>query len=90
LEQFSQFKIDGHCLTHEVGSLAILAAILSAPDQETKSMGWRFRHGGPLDAAVKFSLFITGVFVAILCIGTPAEAQNYPWCAYYSGKGGGG
>jgi len=39
---------------------------------------------------MRFSLFVTGVFVAILCIGTPAEAQNYPWCAYYSGRGGGG
>jgi Protein of unknown function (DUF3551) len=28
-------------------------------------------------------LLITGVFVAILCIETPAEAQNYPWCAQY-------
>jgi len=22
-------------------------------------------------------------------IGKPAHAQNYPWCAYYSGQGGG-
>jgi hypothetical protein len=34
---------------------------------------------------MKLLLFITGVVVAILCIGTPAEAQNYPWCADYGG-----
>jgi hypothetical protein len=28
-------------------------------------------------------LFVTGVFVAILWIETPAGAQNYPWCAQY-------
>ena len=28
-------------------------------------------------------LIIVGVFAAIVCIETPAEAQNYPWCAYY-------
>jgi hypothetical protein len=23
-------------------------------------------------------------------LGTPAQAQNYPWCAYYGGRDGGG
>ena len=32
---------------------------------------------------MRLLLFVTGVFVAILCIGKPAEAQNYPWCAQY-------
>ena len=30
---------------------------------------------------MRLLLFIAGVFVAILCIEKPAEAQNYPWCA---------
>jgi Protein of unknown function (DUF3551) len=29
-------------------------------------------------------LFIVGVFAAIVCIEQPAEAQTYPWCAYYN------
>jgi Protein of unknown function (DUF3551) len=39
---------------------------------------------------MRLLLFITGVFVAILCIEKPAEAQNYPWCAYYGGFDDGG
>jgi Protein of unknown function (DUF3551) len=37
-------------------------------------------------------LFILGVFAAVVCFEKPAAAQNYPWCAYYSGgrHGGGG
>ena len=27
---------------------------------------------------------------AAMALCTPAEAQNYPWCAYYSGGEGGG
>jgi Protein of unknown function (DUF3551) len=34
-------------------------------------------------ASMRLMLFITGVFVAILCIEKPAVAQNYPWCAQY-------
>jgi Protein of unknown function (DUF3551) len=33
-------------------------------------------------------LFIVGVFAAIVWIEKPAEAQNYPWCAYYNMGGG--
>ena len=32
---------------------------------------------------MRLLLFMTGVLVAILCVERPAEAQNYPWCAYY-------
>ncbi len=32
---------------------------------------------------MRFLLFISGVLIAILSIETPAEAQNYPWCAQY-------
>lgn len=27
--------------------------------------------------------FVLGVSVGIVCSGTRAEAQNYPWCAQY-------
>ena len=38
---------------------------------------------------MRVSLFILGVFAAVACAERPAEAQNYPWCAYYNGKFGG-
>jgi uncharacterized protein DUF3551 len=33
---------------------------------------------------MRLSLFILGVFAAILCTGKPIEAQNGGWCAYYN------
>ena len=33
---------------------------------------------------MRILLFILGVFVAVVCAEGPAEAQNYPWCAYYN------
>jgi hypothetical protein len=39
---------------------------------------------------MRFLLFMLGICVGVVGIGTRAEAQNYPWCAYYSGKGDGG
>jgi hypothetical protein len=40
---------------------------------------------------VRLSLFILGVFAAVVCIKKPAKAaQNYPWCAYYNTTGGDG
>jgi hypothetical protein len=33
---------------------------------------------------MKTSLFILGIFAAAVCVGKSAEAQNYPWCAYYN------
>jgi len=32
---------------------------------------------------MRISLFILGVFAALVCFEKPATAQNYPWCAYY-------
>jgi hypothetical protein len=29
-----------------------------------------------------------GIFFAMAAFGGPAEAQNYPWCAYWNGTGG--
>jgi Protein of unknown function (DUF3551) len=35
------------------------------------------------------SVFILGVFAALVCFEKPAAAQNYAWCAYYDlGEGG--
>ena len=33
-------------------------------------------------------LFALAIFAVTAGIGTPAQAQNYPWCAQYSGLGG--
>jgi hypothetical protein len=35
-----------------------------------------------------FTLAIFAVIAVIAGIGTRAQAQNYPWCAQYSGLGG--
>jgi uncharacterized protein DUF3551 len=32
---------------------------------------------------MKLSLFFLGILAATVCVGQSAEAQNYPWCAYY-------
>ena len=38
---------------------------------------------------MRLSPFVLGLLAATLCIAQPAEAQNYPWCAYYNfGHGG--
>ena len=40
---------------------------------------------------MKAALFVSAVLIGLAGIGgTPARAQNYPWCAYYSGSMGGG
>jgi hypothetical protein len=38
---------------------------------------------------MKLLLFTLGICVGIVGFANLAEAQNYPWCAYYSGKFGG-
>src|SRR5215469_105452 len=38
---------------------------------------------------MRLSLFILGVFAAVICIEIPAEAQNGGWCAYYDEAFGG-
>jgi Protein of unknown function (DUF3551) len=37
---------------------------------------------------MRFLLLMLGI--CVIGLGTRAEAQNYPWCAYYGGKEGGG
>jgi Protein of unknown function (DUF3551) len=39
---------------------------------------------------MKIVLCLLGPVIAAIAIGTPADAQNYPWCAYYSGRALGG
>jgi hypothetical protein len=39
---------------------------------------------------MKLLLFVLGISVCVVGIGTRAEAQNYPWCAIYSGFDDGG
>ena len=38
---------------------------------------------------MRLLLLMLGISVCVVGIGTRAEAQNYPWCAYYSGRSGG-
>jgi len=38
---------------------------------------------------MKAFLFVSALVVGIAGISAPADAQNYPWCAQYSGRGGG-
>jgi hypothetical protein len=38
---------------------------------------------------MKVSLLFLGAFLSTIAFGTPAQAQNYPWCAYYDGALGG-
>jgi len=37
---------------------------------------------------MKMALFVLAMAGATIAIGTPAPAQNYPWCAYWNGTGG--
>jgi hypothetical protein len=37
---------------------------------------------------MRLLLFILGISVSITYLEKPAEAQNYPWCAYYGRFGG--
>ncbi len=51
----------------------------------------RFRYVGGAavqEVTMKFALFALGVLVAASAMGGRAEAQNYPWCAYWHGTGG--
>jgi len=38
---------------------------------------------------MRLLLFTLGICVVVLTTGNRAEAQNYPWCAYYDGSFGG-
>jgi hypothetical protein len=49
-----------------------------------------FISGAIQEAAMKPLLFILAIGVAYVGIGNRAEAQNYPWCAYYDAGTDGG
>ena len=34
---------------------------------------------------MRLLLFVLGIGAGVVGIGNRAEAQNYPWCAYYGG-----
>jgi hypothetical protein len=38
---------------------------------------------------MRLLLIIVGAFAAIVWIQKPAEARDYPWCAFYDDKDGG-
>ncbi len=38
---------------------------------------------------MRLSLMLCGILFAVVAAGNGAEAQNYPWCAQYVGRGGG-
>jgi len=37
---------------------------------------------------MKTAIFVLAMAGATIAIGTPAQAQNYPWCVYWHGNGG--
>ncbi len=39
---------------------------------------------------MRILLALSAACIAAVAVGTPAEAQNYPWCAEYSGGNMGG
>jgi Protein of unknown function (DUF3551) len=43
-----------------------------------------------IKSEAKMRLTLLTLVGAITLLGTPAQAQNYPWCAQYSGRGMGG
>jgi hypothetical protein len=43
-----------------------------------------------IKSEAKMRLLLLALVGAITVLGTPAQAQNYPWCAQYSGRALGG
>jgi Protein of unknown function (DUF3551) len=39
---------------------------------------------------MRYPFAVVGLLVAAACCGTPAQAQNYPWCEYLSSSDDGG
>jgi Protein of unknown function (DUF3551) len=37
---------------------------------------------------MKIAVFVLAALGAAMTTGTPAQAQNYPWCLYWNGSGG--
>jgi hypothetical protein len=47
-------------------------------------------QGSCAQSEAKMRFLLLGLAGAMMVIGTPAHAQNYPWCAQYSGRALGG
>jgi hypothetical protein len=45
------------------------------------------RHRNTRRSAMRILLFMLAIFAVTVGIRTPAQAQNYPWCADYAGFG---
>ena len=43
-----------------------------------------------VQSEVQMRFVLLGLVGALMVLGTPAHAQNYPWCAQYSGRALGG
>jgi hypothetical protein len=46
------------------------------------------KAGATRETTMKFVIATLGIFLAVAAFGSRAEAQNYPWCAYWHGTGG--
>jgi hypothetical protein len=44
--------------------------------------------GATRETMMRFAISALGIFLAMAAFGSRAEAQNYPWCAYWLGTGG--
>jgi len=51
-------------------------------------VGWRASVRQHREIAMRILLFPLAILAVTAGIGTPAQAQNYPWCAQYGGPGG--
>src|SRR4029077_3753666 len=70
--------------SNNCGSFATLAAIrLDSSADGNKARAPAFSAECKWETAMRLSLFILGVFAAVICMEIPAEAQNGGWCAYY-------
>ena len=55
----------------------------AAPQGWKQTVGTDVVRANDQDTAMRPSLFILGIFAAVLCVAQSAAAQDYPWCAYY-------
>lgn len=51
---------------------------------------WLLRFETCIQIEAKMRFLLLALVGAITVLGTPAQAQNYPWCAQYSGRALGG
>ena len=51
---------------------------------------WSLGSKTCIKSEAKMRFLLLALIGAITVLGTPAQAQNYPWCAQYSGRALGG